>query len=159
MSPGTSSAAAAGTLEFGTKAWIAWCWIFRCKRHCYTNSPAPISHRERLRWICSANIPEEPVADTAQQDNVYTRYYVYAGIGPQGQKTLTLRYCSASDHVRVLVMLTAIEELQIGVGDDAQVYEIDQTTGETIRSDNRAPITDVPSRAKYVSLIESFGKS
>lgn len=103
--------------------------------------------------------PEQPVADTAQQDNVYTRYYVHAGVGPQGQKTLTLRYRAPDDHVRVLVMLTAIEELQIGIGDDAKVYEIDQTTGETTLSDTRAPIAEVPSRAKYVSLIESFGRS
>ncbi len=102
---------------------------------------------------------EEPVPDGLMQDDPLTRYYVYAGIGPEGQKTLTLRYRSASDHVRALVMLTAIEEIQIGIGENARVYKVDQVNGKAEPSASLKPVTEILQRGTYANLIESFGES
>jgi hypothetical protein len=102
----------------------------------------------------------EPVPDGPTENNLFARYYGRAGIGPEGQKTLRLIYNSASEHVvSGDCGISGIEELQIGIGPGARVYRIDEVNGGGVEDPGLAPITEVPSRADYLQLFDTFGTS
>ena len=70
------------------------------------------------------------VLDDPTQHDVHARYCVECGTGPDGRRTVILEYRSADESVFTgYFYLTAIEELQVGVGEEARVYRIDETEG------------------------------
>lgn len=65
-------------------------------------------------------IPDKPT-----EDDPYARYCIECGKGPQGRKTVIMEYVSEDGRVDTgYFYVTAFEELQIGAGPDARVYEI-----------------------------------
>ncbi len=99
-----------------------------------------------LVWVAE-DYSSEPVFDLPTQDDVYARYCLSAGLGPNGEKTVTWAYESASSSVRTGdCAMTGIEELQIGLGAGARVYRIDQVTGVADLDMGLLPMTVLPYR-------------
>ena len=99
----------------------------------------------------------QTVIDTPTQDDPYGRYYVTAPPGPDGQKTMTLQYRSADGSVNTAYFyITDVEELQIGTGDDAKVYALDDVAGTATLSSSLEPMTNIPKRSYYEKLMETF---
>ena len=70
-------------------------------------------------------IPDEPT-----QHDPFARYCVECGTGPGGRKTVIVEYVSADDTIQTgYFFVTAFEELQLGVGEGARVFELDDVTG------------------------------
>ncbi len=70
------------------------------------------------------------ILDDPTQDDVFARYCVECGTGPGGRKTVILEYVSADESIHTgYFYLTAFEELQVGIGDAARVYRIDDVNG------------------------------
>ncbi len=60
----------------------------------------------------------------------YAAYCVMCGTGPGGRKTMTMEYNSADDMIHTgYFSVTSFEELQVGVGDGARVYRLDDVHG------------------------------
>jgi len=69
--------------------------------------------------------------DGPMAGQVYARYCGPCGSGQQGERTIELQYRSADGAVDTGYFgITAIEELQLGVGADAIVCAVDQTAGQ-----------------------------
>ncbi len=108
----------------------------------------------------SPDYPDEPVVDGPTEQDPYARYQPNGGIGPNGAKTVTLEYVNLAGTVKTGYSgITSIEELQIGIGPDAPVYAIDQTTGEAALDADAEPLSSLPSREELVALIETFAAS
>jgi hypothetical protein len=83
------------------------------------------------------------VLDEPTQDDPFARYCVECGTSPAGAKTLILEYVSPDGSVHTgYFYVTAFEELQIGVGPAARVYDLDDVGGGASPSD--APAFDPP---------------
>ncbi len=97
--------------------------------------------------------------DEPTKDDPFARYYGTAPQGPDGQHTLTLSYRSADGSVFTHdFYATAFEELQLGTGDDAQVFRIDPVRGSLQPDSSLQPLVELPERAEFEALFESFGK-
>lgn len=70
--------------------------------------------------------------DAPTAGDPYAYYCSPCGVGPEGQKTIVLQYMSADGKIDTgYVGLTAIQEVQVGLGPGARVYRIDETTGKS----------------------------
>ena len=70
------------------------------------------------------------ILDDPTQGDRFAAYCVECGVGPGGRKTVVIEYRSADESVFTgEFYLTAFEELQIGIGDGARVYRIDDVNG------------------------------
>ena len=70
----------------------------------------------------------------------FAKYCVTCGYGPGERKTVTLEYKSATTPAFTgYFWVTAIEELQLGVGPDAVMYRIDDVAGELIPAPDLVP--------------------
>lgn len=68
----------------------------------------------------------QPEWDGPTAEDPKAKYCITCGVGPSGEKTITLEYRSADGSVNTgYFWVTAFEELQIGIGPGAQVYSID----------------------------------
>ncbi len=101
----------------------------------------------------------ETVIDDPTTHDETARYYITAPPGPDGQKTMTLQYISISGHVNTAYFyITDIEELQIGVGNDARVFQLDDVEGTATLNATIDAITNIPSRNSFTILMDSFLK-
>ncbi|MBX3179605.1 MAG: hypothetical protein KF886_19795 [Candidatus Hydrogenedentes bacterium] len=103
-----------------------------------------------------AGFPDTPEPDGPTLADPFARYYRIAGRSPVGNRqTVFFDYHSASGHVRAGdIYLTAVEELQIGVGPDAKVYRIDDVNGAAVLDPGLEPIREIPSRSGYNELVD-----
>jgi hypothetical protein len=70
------------------------------------------------------------IDDAPTASDPYASYCVECGMGPGGRKTMIYEYRAAQGSVFTgYFYVTAFEELQIGIGDGAQVYRIDDVAG------------------------------
>lgn len=84
------------------------------------------------------------VDDPPTAGDPYAHYCVECGTSATGRKTLFVEYVSANGKVKTgYFTLTAVEELQIGVGPGARVYRLNDTTGATALDQAAVP-TDPP---------------
>jgi hypothetical protein len=82
------------------------------------------------------------VLDDPTQGDPYAAYCVECGTGPGGRKTLILSYRSTNGQVfTAYSYLTDIEELQVGVGDTARVYRLDDIQGKATLDLSLNPVT------------------
>jgi hypothetical protein len=82
------------------------------------------------------------VQDDPTAADPFARYCVECGTGPGGRKTVILEYVAADDHVRTgYFYVTAFEELQIGVGDGARVFALEDVAGTASLLDGATPTT------------------
>ena len=103
------------------------------------------------------NYSDEPAGDTLTSEDVFARYYGTAGLGPMGRHTLVFDYLSLSGLITSgYISLTAIEELQIGLGADAKVYRLDDIAGVANLADDLEPLVSVPDRAVYHGIMDDF---
>ena len=81
------------------------------------------------------------IDDTPTADDPYAHYCVECGTGPGGRKTVILEYNSASGAIHTgYFYVTAMEELQVGVGPGARVYRIDDVAGALIEDATLTPL-------------------
>lgn len=72
----------------------------------------------------------EFVDDPPTAADPFATYCVECGTGPGGRKTIILEYNSADGSVHTgYFFVTAFEELQVGVGEGARVYRLDDVAG------------------------------
>jgi len=84
------------------------------------------------------------VDDTPTADDPFAHYCGECGSGPGGRKTVIIEYVSPDESVKTgYFFVTAIEELQIGIGAGAKVYRIDDVTG-TASEDTGATAYEPP---------------
>ena len=103
--------------------------------------------------------PPLPVSDNPTSEDYYTRYCETAGIGPTGQKTIIMRYVNTSQTIKTgYCYLTSVEEIQVGVGPTAKVYQIDQITGTPTEDAAATPVNTIPDRDILISQIETFAR-
>ena len=82
----------------------------------------------------------EFIQDDPTAADPFARYCVECGTGPGGRKTLILEYVASDEHVRTgYFFVTAFEELQVGVGDGARVYSLDDVAGSVSLPDGAVP--------------------
>jgi hypothetical protein len=87
------------------------------------------------------------------------RYYQTVPDGPNGERTLTLGYRSATGHVDTAdFYVTSVEEIQLGLGPDAPVYTVNQETGALSRASSLEPVQSAPDRAGHNALVDAFGR-
>jgi hypothetical protein len=68
--------------------------------------------------------------DDPTQHDPFARYCIECGTGPGGRKTVILEYLSADESVHTgYFFVTAFEVLQVGVGDGATVWDVDDAAG------------------------------
>lgn len=73
---------------------------------------------------------DRPAWDHPTRRDRYARYCVECGTGPGGRRTMVLEYVAPDATVRTgYFYLTAFEELQLGVGDEARLFRIDDVRG------------------------------
>lgn len=102
--------------------------------------------------------PYEVTVDGPTETDVFARYNGTAPIGPDGEHTVTLSYRSPDGSVFTHdFYATAVEELQLGVGTNARVYDIDSVSGAVTLSD-KAPLERIPARAAYNELFDTFAR-
>lgn len=84
------------------------------------------------------------VDDAPTANDPFAHYCVECGTSPAGRKTVILEYVSADESVATgYFYLTGIERLQIGIGEQAKVYTIDDTNG-TVIPEAGAAVLDPP---------------
>lgn len=82
----------------------------------------------------------ELVLDEPTQGDVFARYCVECGTGPDGRKTVILEYVSPDRSVHTgHFYLTAFEEVQVGIGDGARVFRIDDVQGRLEEATDLVP--------------------
>lgn len=75
------------------------------------------------------------VEDAPTAADPFARYCVECGEGPGGRRTVILEYVAADEHVRTgYFYVTAFERLQVGVGEGARVYDLDDAAGTAVES-------------------------
>ncbi|MBM4394750.1 MAG: hypothetical protein FJ087_03560 [Deltaproteobacteria bacterium] len=90
-----------------------------------------MTHDDALGW------------DAPTVDDPFAKYCWPCGTDADGRQSLILDYNSADGTATTggYVYLTAIEELQIGVGPAAKVYRLDQVKGKAVPAPDLAPVT------------------
>lgn len=102
------------------------------------------------------NYPKAMEVDRPTENDLYARYCVTCGIGPNDKKTVTLEYVSPDGKVFTgRFWLTAIEELQVGIGPGAKVYKLDEVNGKAIL-DNSLQAINPPLRSEYNQITNNF---
>ncbi|MBN2527707.1 MAG: hypothetical protein JXR76_15050 [Deltaproteobacteria bacterium] len=97
--------------------------------------------------------------DAPMAGEPYAQYYGTAPVGPDGEHTLTLSYRSADGTVFTHdFYATGIEIIQLGIDDDAAVYEVDQVAGALQRSNTIPPFTAIPNRDAFNRLFDRFAR-
>lgn len=77
------------------------------------------------------NYSKEIVWDNPVYDDIYARYCISCGISPNNKKTLTLEYNKEDGTVSTgYFTSTDFERLQLGLGENAKVYELDSVNGK-----------------------------
>jgi hypothetical protein len=100
---------------------------------------------------------EEPIDGPTEADAL-ARYYGTAPVGPAGEHTTTLSYRSFDGSVFTHdFYATSVELVQLGVGDDAKVFDVDPETG-ALSPSAAPPVDDIPVRAAYQALFGTFGR-
>ncbi len=100
-----------------------------------------------------------PTEDPPTAADVFARYYGTVPIGPNDEHTVTLSYRSPDSAVFTQdFYATAIEEIQLGIGDDAVVYKVDQRTGNLTADATLLPLVALPSRSAFNKLFDDFGR-
>ncbi|MCA9583463.1 MAG: hypothetical protein KC416_16800, partial [Myxococcales bacterium] len=103
-----------------------------------TQTPTPPGSLLVLGTEGSFMIDEPTVGDP------FAVYCVECGEGPGGRRTVIFEYNSADGEIETgYFYVTAFEELQVGVGDSARVYAIDDKAGALTPLPNATP-TEVP---------------
>jgi hypothetical protein len=121
-----------------------------------SNSRDPITPG-MLQVYIPADYNAEPVPDPPTEADVFARYVETAGLSPDGRHTMIFQYLSADSQVRTgFIFITAIEEIQVGIGPDAPVYRVDDRAGVTIRDGSLSPLERVPARAEYNAIMDDF---
>ncbi|KAJ6230559.1 hypothetical protein M0813_06549 [Anaeramoeba flamelloides] len=89
--------------------------------------------------------------DETTEDNVYTRYCGTCGINEgDNRKTAIFRYSSIDGSVYTgHFYVTNMEEIQIGVGEEAKVYEIDDINGDLILNNDLTPLEEPEFPTQY----------
>lgn len=78
--------------------------------------------------------------DAPTQGDPYARYCGECAPGPKGEKTIRLEYNSVDGKVRTgYFTVSAVEELQVGIGDGARVYRLDPVSGTATLDTSLAP--------------------
>lgn len=86
----------------------------------------------------------ELVDDAPTAGDPYTHYCVECAASPTGRKTMIFEYRSADDSVQTgYFYVSAFEELQVGLGANAQIYAIDDVAG-TVAADGTLPPFEPP---------------
>ncbi len=102
------------------------------------------------------NYPEAMKVDQPTETSLFGRYCITCGIGPNQKKTVTLEYVSPDGKVFTgRFWLTGMEELQIGIGQGAKVYKLDEVNGKAIL-DNSLQAIDPPLRSTYNQIATNF---
>jgi hypothetical protein len=102
--------------------------------------------------------PYESSIDGPTEADVYARYYGVAPEGPGGEHTITLSFRSSDGKVFTHdFYATSVEEIQLGLGNEAKLYDLDPMTGELSPSSGKV-MTEVPGRAHYEELFDSFAR-
>ncbi|MFM6975688.1 MAG: T9SS type A sorting domain-containing protein [Sphingobacteriaceae bacterium] len=115
-------------------------------------APAP----GQLNVYLLNNYPAQAQADGPTETDVYARYCITCGIGPNQRKTITLEYVSADGKVFTgRFWLTAFEELQIGIGLGAKVYKLDDLNGKAVLDNSLKAITP-PLRSNFNLVTNNF---
>ena len=71
------------------------------------------------------------VWDNPVYNDIYARYCISCGISKDNKKTITLEYNKKDGTVRTgYFTVTDFERLQIGIGADAKVYDLDSINGK-----------------------------
>ena len=82
--------------------------------------------------------------DEGTKDYFDAKYCIPCGVGPNGERSIIIEYVSADSAIETgYVSVTAMEELQLGLGAGAKVYRLDQVNGHAILDPTLKPI-DVP---------------
>ncbi|MBI5501961.1 MAG: hypothetical protein HY907_17085 [Deltaproteobacteria bacterium] len=82
----------------------------------------------------------EFIQDDPTAADPFARYCVECGTGPGGRKTLILEYVAADEHVETgYFFVTAFEELQLGVGEGARVFALDDVAGAAVPLEAAVP--------------------
>jgi hypothetical protein len=99
-----------------------------------------------------------PSIDAPTEDDEFARYYGLAEVGPGGEHTVTISYRSPDGRVFTQdSYITAVEEIQLGVGDSARVYVVDQVSGQLIEDPTLHPLAEVPERTAFDELFLRLG--
>jgi len=82
------------------------------------------------------------ILDDPTQGDVNARYCVECGTGPGGRKTVILEYLSADESIHTgYFYVTAFEQLQVGVGPNARVFDLDDVAGTAVENPGADPTT------------------
>jgi hypothetical protein len=95
------------------------------------------------------------VEDGPTQNDPYARYCGEC-VGPNGQKTVRLEYNSADGRVKTGYFgVSSVEELQVGIGADAKLYQVDAVTGTATLDTTLVPFVppSMPACADVPGLI------
>ncbi|OQY27979.1 MAG: hypothetical protein B6244_08525, partial [Candidatus Cloacimonetes bacterium 4572_55] len=98
------------------------------------------------------------VIDPPTANDPMARYHSYH-TGPGGRRMVTFNYKRITDDYYTGYMnMASIEELQIGVGPNAKVYDINDVDGTATYNPSLTPIYEheIPSREYYNNLMDSF---
>jgi hypothetical protein len=105
--------------------------------------------------------------DAPVYDDLYARYCITCGTGPDGRRTLNLEYRAlAGPAFTGWFFVTDFEELQLGVGPDAAVYRIDQARATLTPAPDLAPFRpdpwpeawcETPPGSGYVPAVQEHG--
>lgn len=102
--------------------------------------------------------PYEPSIDGPTENDAFARYRT-PPIGPRDEHMTTVSYRSADGAVFTHdFYIISVEEVQLGLGEDARVYDVDPVTGVMTPS-SAPPLVEVPDRSYYNELFETFGRS
>ncbi|KAJ5076078.1 hypothetical protein M0811_06940 [Anaeramoeba ignava] len=94
------------------------------------------------------------VVDTPTEDDVYARYCITCGVSSTSRKTLILEYRDISDQILTgYFYVTDFEEIQVGVGQGAKVYEIDDVNGHLNYNSNLQPLEEPNFPSQYCQPI------
>jgi hypothetical protein len=100
-----------------------------------------------------------PNVDAPTEQDAFARYNGLAEVGPGDAHTITLSYRSPDGRVFTQdSYITAVEQIQLGLGDGARVYSVDQVTGQLTEDDSLEPIAAAPDRAAFNELFDTFGR-
>ena len=88
--------------------------------------------------------------DGPVQGDPYALYCVTCGVSPEGRRTMTLEYRSATTPAFTgYFWVTAFEELQVGLGADAKLFRIDDVKGVLIPDATLVPYEPPPFPEEY----------
>lgn len=100
-----------------------------------------------------------PTVDGPTETDVFARYYGSVPVGPNDAHTITLSYRSPDGAVFTHdFYATAVEEIQLGIGENAVVYTVDQQSGYLTLDNTLAPLTSIPSREAFNTLFDTFAR-